>query len=538
MGTTKIASPDDSQLKLFSALPEGSGAPALKTAATSGRRFLTGDPRGIVVGTTRLEEYLKQADQVDVFPVADLLDAQDWQPFEERYAATGRAPYAPRQMLGLILYGVMQGVHSLRELERMARLNLGCMWITGGITPDHAIIGRFIALHDASLSRQFFESITASILKVTGAKSTRLAGDGTVIEAACSHYNLLKREAIMARAEAAKIAAVASPDEAAVQKELEASAQCVDILQERERARKRSGRDTGTLRISPTEPEAMVQRLKRGKGKAASYKPSVLANQQRIITALQLHASSETKVVPAMLEQSARVVGTKPEELLLDAGYFDDGVIAETLKHDISLLCPEGKEPGAVKESALYHKSEFQYDERAENYRCPAGQILVLLKTSAATKTTRAFSLYGTSACSDCPNRSQCTRMKQRRIKRHPEDEQRDALRQVMQQRQVRKVFGQRKAMVEPVFSHLRAQQGLTRFRRRGLAAVTREFALHAIAYNLSRAVALLRAIFYYFLLIPDAIQAVTRRFPEDLARFILSDLIRTRRIRNIRRLN
>ena len=45
--------------------------------------------------------------------------------------------------------------------------------------------------------------------------------------------------------------------------------------------------------------------------------------------------------------------------------------------------------------------------------------------------------------------------------------------------------------MVEPVFSALRQQQGLTRFRRRGLAGVKREFALHVLAYNVARAVSL-----------------------------------------------
>jgi len=45
--------------------------------------------------------------------------------------------------------------------------------------------------------------------------------------------------------------------------------------------------------------------------------------------------------------------------------------------------------------------------------------------------------------------------------------------------------------MVEPVFSALRQQQGLSRFRRRGLAGAKREFSLHALAYNLARALAL-----------------------------------------------
>ncbi|WP_387492875.1 transposase [Photorhabdus sp. RM96S] len=55
-----------------------------------------------------------------------------------------------------------------------------------------------------------------------------------------------------------------------------------------------------------------------------------------------------------------------------------------------------------------------------------------------------------------------------------------------------KRILSQRKVMVEPVFSALRGIQGVERFRRRGLSAVRVEFTLHAIAYNLSRAVALI----------------------------------------------
>lgn len=500
--STKSLPPPNAQLGLFGTFSaEEKSRVKLQTAVDSGRRFVTGDPQSIFLGETRLEDYLKQAGQTAAFTVAELLDEQDWQPFEARYAATGRAPYAPRLLLGLILYGVMQGVHALRELERLARLDLGCMWVTGGIKPDHANIGRFIVLHEDSLTQDFFESLTRSILKKSGThSSSRLAGDGTVIEAACSHYKLLKEEAVNARFEAAGKALAEAPADRAAQQELEDSKRCLAILEARQQARKRSGRSTETLSISGSEPEAMVQRLKRGKGKAASYKPSVLANEDRIITALAVDPSSETKVVAAMLDQSARVLGAPPKELLLDAGYFDDGVIAATLEREVSLLCPEGKAPGIVKESKVFHKSSFQYDSAADTYRCPAGQVLIFLKSADATQTKRAHRLYGTDACGNCPSRPQCTKSVKRRIQRHPEDTERDALRLVMQQPQVADIFRKRKTMVEPVFSHLRGQQGLTRFRRKGLRAVRREFALHALAYNLSRAVALMRALFARFL--------------------------------------
>jgi transposase len=161
----------------------------------SRRRFVQGDAAAIFLGMTPLEEHLRQARIRAPFVVADLLDAQDWTPFEDRYAATGRAPYAPRAMMGLILYGIMHGVSSLRALERLARVDLGCMWVTGGIAPDHANIGRFICLHEQALAQAFFEALTRTVLDRTTTSTSCLAGDGTVIEAVCSHYRLLNEEA-------------------------------------------------------------------------------------------------------------------------------------------------------------------------------------------------------------------------------------------------------------------------------------------------------------------------------------------------------
>lgn len=499
--SSKVTPLDESQLDLFGAPPTG---PALhtKTAADSGRRFVTGDARTIFIGPTRLEEYLKQAGQSSPFTVANLLDQEDWRPFEERYAAVGRAPYAPRAMLGLILFGIMQGHHSLRELERFARMDLGCMWITGGIAPDHANIGRFIVMHETTLTQGFFESLTRRILKATGASNHRLAGDGTVIEAACSHYKLLKQEALQKRAEEAQRKHNKDPDDPGSKQEVEVTKQCLDVYEEREQACKRSGRSTDNLRVSPTEPEAVVQRLKRGKGRAPSYKPSVLANESRIVTAIAVDASSETKVIGAMLDQSARITGSNAQELLLDGGYFHDGVIAATLERDVSLLCPDGQdlEKSKAGRGGLYPKSSFDYDASSNTYRCPAGQTLAMIRIFDGSDKTREFRLYATNACGDCSSREKCTTASRREIRRHAEDEQRDALRAVMRQPQVRSVFAKRKAMVEPVFSYLREQQGLNRFRRRGLAGVTREFGLHVLAYNLARAVALLKGLFAAFL--------------------------------------
>lgn len=50
-----------------------------------------------------------------------------------------------------------------------------------------------------------------------------------------------------------------------------------------------------------------------------------------------------------------------------------------------------------------------------------------------------------------------------------------------------RQTYRRRQAVVEPVFGVLKEQRGMRKFRRRGLAAVTTEWMLAVIAYNLTR---------------------------------------------------
>lgn len=463
----------------------------VRYSAPSSRQFISPNPQEIYLGMTRLEDHLKQAGLKAPFIVGQLLDEQDWAAFERRYAPSGRAPYAPRRMLGLILYGLMQGVSSLRGLEKLARVDLGCMWVTGGICPDHAIIGRFIILHEASLSAEFFEGLTRSVLKATRSDNKCLAGDGTVIEAACSHYRLLKGEAAKEQADSARRKAEQQPDDPERQRAAEHAEWVADTLKERQEAKKAQGKKIDHLCISATEPEAVVQPLKRGRGKAPAYKPSVLANEDRVVMALDIHASSETAVLPALLDQSERIAGEAPKELLLDAGYFNDKVIEETLAREVSLLCPEGKQQGQPRQSSKYFpKGQFRYLPDEDEYLCPAEQRLYPTRHYKGNEHAPGYVGYSTSTCIDCPLRSQCTRAKNgRRIKRYHGDEAKDALREVMQHPNAQKVFRKRQGMVEPVFSSLRLGQALNRFRRRGLKGIKREFALHVLAHNLSRAV-------------------------------------------------
>jgi hypothetical protein len=212
-----------------------------------------------------------------------------------------------------------------------------------------------------------------------------------------------------------------------------------------------------------------------------------------VIVAQDVDASSETRVVAGMLAQ-AKVQG-EIAEALFDAGYHCKGVLDAAEQHAVELLCPEGQSQGENwnKQSEKYYpKSRFHYDAQRDSYRCPLGQELARLSEYNGTEQYPGYVQYGTARCEQCAQRNRCTKSAQgRRIKRYAEDAMKDVLREKMEKPEVRQRYLKRQGMVEPVFSHLKCRQGLRRFRRKGLKAVRCEFALHAMAYNLSRAVAL-----------------------------------------------
>ncbi len=121
------------------------------------------------------------------------------------------------------------------------------------------------------------------------------------------------------------------------------------LLSQKEKRRKRSQKAAENTMVSPTEPEAIIQKMKRGRGYASGYTPSVLANEKRVVVAVAVDPTNETAVIPEMLDQAVRTTGQSPDELLLDGGYANETVITTTIDRDISLLCPESGKPGKPK---------------------------------------------------------------------------------------------------------------------------------------------------------------------------------------------
>lgn len=466
---------------------------APSTSSKSGLRFEAPDPRRLSINGKPLREHLQQAGLTTPLKLQPLLQSLSFADFEAGYRPGGRPPYAPRAMVGIILYGILQGLSSLRDLERLARSDVGCWWLSGGIMPDHSVIGRFVRQHETLLTSDFFEQLTRQVLKVTGSSTGTLAGDGTTIEAMSSRFQLMRQEALDQALTQAQATVQAHPDDAAAVQRLQVLELAQVELEARQQKQAAKGKDPAKTQVPSNEPEAVLQPKKNSKDFLGSYKPTVLANDSRVIVACDVHPSSETEVIPALLDR-ALALGTV-ETALFDAGFFSDGILDATEQRGIELLCPEGRSEGDdwnKQSDKQIPKSRFTYQADDDRYLCPQQHHLTRRHTCKDGKTGRVYTVYACDACSDCPLKVQCTRSENgRTIKRSAGDTQKDALRLKMAQPEHRQRYQQRQAMVEPVFSQLRGRQGLNRFRRRGLAGVKVEFALHAMAYNLGRALVL-----------------------------------------------
>jgi hypothetical protein len=73
----------------------------------------------------------------------DVVDQLDLGPFLKAYRADGhgRAAYAPRMLLAVLLYAYCTGIRSSRQIERRCREDIAFRVLSGNSSPDHASPG-------------------------------------------------------------------------------------------------------------------------------------------------------------------------------------------------------------------------------------------------------------------------------------------------------------------------------------------------------------------------------------------------------------
>lgn len=475
-------------------------APSEGRAALGGKRFENPKRASLAFGDGSLSRYLEMQGEDWVLRLVKFLEAFDWAPFEVKYdGQKGRVPIHPQAMLGLVLYGIWKGRSSLRELESLARLDLGGMYICGGIQPDFSTLARFYMRHEEYLSEHFFADLTRRLMATLKVKPSSVAIDGTVVEAVSSRHSLLRTEAARVAASEARAEAIKSPEDAQLRSRAEL-AETVAAAAEYRQAKLKAAGKKGTPVVSPSEPEAVVQPRKDGPYRPAYVVNVAVAEGSQLITGVDVRGSGEAGAVPSLLTQHQKIADIDVERMLADGSYATTEVLRLALASNIDLIATAGRGPNLERKGhdGKFSKAQFKYDEESDTYVCPAGRTLSFGWQDTSREEVRR--IY-TTKCDGCALRAQCTTNKKNRtITRFEGDELKEALRVVMEHPAARRRYAQRKAIIEPVFANLKAVLGLTRFRVRGQTRALLTTSLHCAVFNLCRAGAAWAAAFFALL--------------------------------------
>lgn len=149
-----------------------------------------------------------------VFFLMDVIDQLDLGAIERTIQSKdprGNRPFDPRMLTALVLYGYCTGTRSSRKLEKATREDLATRVLVGDQHPDHSVIARFRRRHLAALEGLFLQ-VLKLCAKEGLTKLGHVAVDGTKVQANASKhkamsYARMKKEEERLRAEIAAMLA-------------------------------------------------------------------------------------------------------------------------------------------------------------------------------------------------------------------------------------------------------------------------------------------------------------------------------------------
>ena len=324
-----------------------------------------------------LQEWLPQGHLA--YFISDTVDSLNLGAFHTRYAGGGsrNQPFHPAMMVKVMVYAYATGVFSSRKMARKLHEDVAFRVLAADNFPAHRTIRDFRALHSAEFTDLFVQVVRLA-REMGLIKLGTIAVDGTKIEAnasrhkAMSYGRMQSAEAELKAQIEALVQKAASTDEAEKsepeldipaeivrrQERLAAIAAAKARLEERQRqadsqrgrtpdderrskdkdGKPRGGkpyqRDFGVpapkAQDSFTDPESRIMK-RAGGGFDYSFNAQTAVDEAAhiIVAAEVVNTSSDVQQLPMVLDAVKANTGASPTQVLADAGYRSEAVMAE-----------------------------------------------------------------------------------------------------------------------------------------------------------------------------------------------------------------
>lgn len=413
--------------------------------------------------------------------------------FRVRQGDVGRPSYSSELLLSAWLYGYMERIRSSRKLEHACRTQLPLVWLVGMNYPDHNSLWRFFRDHRDAIGAVFRQSVlVAKRMNLLGMVVHAL--DGTKIAAQTSSRTALHRSSL--EEVDAAIAEVITAMESSLEAEsgdTTPSAVLPDELFEAKQRRQAIQAALGTLRergqehTLPTEPDARMMKLNTGRTGWAYNAQAVVDAANGVVVAQEVtNEASDYRHLSPMLNQVKELIQGTSQYTVADAGYRNatQEISAQEQGHNV-VLPEHGRD---AKNDNPYHKTCFAYDPQTDTYTCPQGKLLLYDHTLPPEGNRLPARVYRCRECKDCPVRDQCTRSRQgRTIRRDENDDFREERRLMRTRTEIQALIQKRKAIIEPLFGHIKENMGFRRWTARGLSNARAQWSMHCLSVNLKK---------------------------------------------------
>ena len=356
-------------------------------------------------------------------------------------AATGRPGYDPRDLLKLYLYGYLQQVRSSRRLELECQRNLEVMWLLNRLVPDHKVISEFRRLHREAVAG-------AGATLIGWARAQALLQGGWVAIDGSKFRTVSGRSGVVGLQ------------------------QYLSELDEADQANQ----------APHPEPEArLMKTAQEGVKPAYNLQAAVEVDSGLIVAHEVITQATDNRSLWPMAEQAQQAVQAGELHVLADAGYSNGEQARQCEEAGVVTHVPANRSVNNQGRGQYFDRSRFRYDPTADQFICPAGQVLERKQQLRLERSVKYAAQA--SACAGCALKSQCTSAKRRFVQRHWDDE----VLQRMHARATPLAMVLRKQTVERVFAELKERHFGRRFLLRGVAGAATEIALAVLAFNLKR---------------------------------------------------
>ena len=394
-------------------------------------------------------------------------------------ADNGRPPLDPTLMFKALFIGYLFGIRSERQLVREIEVNVAYRWFLRLKLTDKVFDASTLSQNrkrrytDTSVAQDIFDEI------VDQAISHGLV-DGSVLYTDSTH---LKASANKGKYDLAQIEKSRSDYWADLDRAIDADRQLHGQKPLKEKAREPKVKET---KVSRTDPDAGYM-VREGKPKGFFYL------DHRTVDG-RLGIVTDTFATPANVHDSIVYLSRLDRQRArfdfevtavgLDAGYATAGIAKGLEARDIRGVT--GYRRTRPPKPGMMRKSAYTFEEKADGYRCPEGQLLTYVTTDR-----NGYKHYRSdpSICRTCPLLASCTSnaRAERTLTRHVWQEHRERTDGHRLTSWGKAIYKRRKETVERSFADAKQLHGHRYARFRGLVRVQTQCLLAATAQNIKK---------------------------------------------------